>query len=80
MVSATRMRICPCGNRLERRESESLAVFAKRRYCGIACRGRYFKQQQAQSNFGNQTPGDKNRVRVGPGMSAYLGSYRSRQW
>ena len=78
--AANRTRICPCGSRLERRVGEGLAVFEKRRYCGSRCRGRYFQPKEAQSHFGFKTPGDKSKLRSGPGMAAYLGSYRSRQW
>jgi hypothetical protein len=80
MEAASKVRLCPCGIRLERRSSEGQTMFEKRRYCGIRCRGRYYQQKPAESNFGYKTPGDKSKLRAGPGLGAYLGSYRSRPW
>ena len=80
MEAATKARICPCGARIERRSGESTAVFEKRRYCGSRCRGRYHQPKPAKNHFGYKTPGDKSKLRAGPGMAAYLGAYRSRPW
>jgi len=80
MVTAVRRRLCPCGVRLERKSGESLTVFEKRHYCGSRCRGRYHEHKPAESNFGYKTPGDKSKLRAGPGMAAYLGTYRTREW
>lgn len=76
----TRVRLCPCGARLESRDGETAAAFEKRRYCSSRCRGRYYEYKPAESHFGYKTPGDKSKSRAGSGMGAYLGSYRSRQW
>ena len=79
-MEMVRIRLCPCGTRLERRAGEGPGVFEKRRYCNSRCRGRYHQPKLAESHFGFKTPLDKSKLRAGPGMQAYLGSYRSRVW
>jgi hypothetical protein len=78
--SAIKVRLCPCGARLERKSGENLAGFEKRRFCDSRCRGRYLKVESAACHFGLKSPVDKSKLRAGPGIQAYLGSYRSRAW
>ena len=80
MEAENKIRLCPCGVRLVRRSGEGEAVFEKRRYCDSRCRGRYYQRKPAESHFGYKTPGDKSKLRAGPGIGTYLGSYRSRPW
>jgi hypothetical protein len=69
---AVKIRVCPCGTRLEKKKYESDKAFEKRLHCNGKCRTRYYKPKPAERGFGIETPKDKSKPRVGRGMLNYL--------
>lgn len=67
-----KVRLCPCGCRLERKPKESEAAFEKRQYCDGKCRAKYHKPAPPAKAFGVLVPQDKTKLRVGGGMLNYL--------
>jgi len=67
-----RIRVCPCGARLEQKAYESQAQFEKRKYCGCACKGKYHRDQSKEKGFGLLVPKNKTGIRAGKGFHRYL--------
>lgn len=66
------IRICPCGERLVKKAYESDAQFAKRKYCGCKCKGKYHQDPPRENDFGLEVPFNKTPRRVGKGLLNHL--------
>jgi len=70
--SATaKIRLCPCGVRLERKKGDTEARFEARIYCSTKCMGKY-RQRKPTLYFGQPIPEDNTRRRIGRGIQGYL--------
>jgi len=69
--TAPKIRVCPCGVRLERKKGDTEARFEKRIYCSTKCTGKY-RQRKPTQYFGQPIPEDSTRRRAGRGIQGYL--------
>jgi len=69
--TATKIRLCPCGVRLERKKGDTEARFETRIYCSTKCTGKY-RQRKPTQYFGQPISENKTRRRAGRGIQGYL--------
>lgn len=77
MEAATKIKVCPCGVRLERKKGDTEVKFATRIYCSTKCMGKY-RQRKPTLYFGQPIPEDSARGRVGRGIQGYLDNEKKR--
>jgi len=75
--AATKIKVCPCGVRLERKKGDTEVKFATRIYCSTKCMGKY-RQRKPTLYFGQPIPEDSARGRVGRGIQGYLDNEKKR--